>query len=439
MMKNSYQDSVNTREIAVNALYEILEQGAYSHICMNDVLSKYQYLDKSMRAYINRAVIGTVEKKLTLDYIINNYSKTKVKKLKPWIRTCFRLAVYEIVYMDYVPDHAAVDEAVSTVKKHGLKSLSGFCNGVLRSIVRGKEAGDIAKLLDDACDEAKYSIPQWIIDLWTLQYGSETAGMICDGFMETPDLSVRVDMSDCGWQEVMEELAEDGVEVRRDVELDDIVYLKGVNYLSGLTAFKEGHIYPQDPSSARVAHELEYKSVMRVLDVCAAPGGKACHVGAIMSAKGCSGEVIACDVSDKKVNLINENIKRLEASNVVAKKQDAIMLNEDYINSFDAVVADVPCSGLGVIRKKPDIRYRITPEDLASIAELQKKIINNVCQYVKVGGELIYSTCTINKDENENQVEEFINMHPEFEVVSEQIITDVQENDGFYICKMMKN
>ena len=439
MAEKTYQESVNTREIAVNALYEILEQGAYSHIMMNDVLSKYQYLDKNMRSYINRTVLGTVEKKLTLDYIIDNYSKTKTKKLKPWIRTSLRLAVYEILFMDSVPDHAAVDEAVRTVKKHGLKSLSGFCNGVLRSIVRGKEAGDIAKLLNEAPNEAKYSIPEWIIDLWVSQYGSETAETICEGFLENPDLSVRVDMSDCGWQEIMDELAEDGVEVKRDIELDDIVYLKGVNYLAGLTAFKEGHIYPQDASSARVAHELDYKNVMQVIDVCAAPGGKACHVGAIMSAKGCSGEVIACDISDKKVDLIKENINRLGSSNVVAKRQDATMLNGDYINCFDAVVADVPCSGLGVIRKKPDIRYRITPEDLVSIAELQKKIINNVCQYVKNGGELIYSTCTINKEENENQVKSFIKTHPEFELVSEQIITDVEGNDGFYICKMKKS
>lgn len=425
----------NTREIATNALYEILEQGSYSHIVMKGVLDKYSFLDKHMRAYINRVVLGTVEKKLTLDYIINIYSKTKVKKLKPWIRVAMELAVYEIIYMDSIPDHASVSEAVNTTRKHGYRQLTGFVNGVLRAVVshRDEYGTDGISSLEDY--SARYSMPEWIIELWTEQLGQESALKLCSAVLDKEDIGLCVAVN-----EAKTDITSLKNEIKGSLIDNDTLYLTEVDSLSSLPAFKEGRIFVQDYSSQQVASKVEYQDGIRILDVCAAPGGKSLNIASKLAVRGYNNShVTSCDLTDKKVALIKENVDRLGLDNITVKKQDATLFNPEFENVYDVIVCDAPCSGLGIIRKKPDIKLRMTRADIDSLVQLQHTILNNVKRYLKPGGTLIYSTCTIDALENEQQMDRFIAENQEYTRINQQQFLTSEKQDGFYICTLKKN
>lgn len=421
--------SINIREIAGDTLVEILEHGQFSHIYLKAVLDKYGYLEKNERAFITRLVNGVVERKLELDYIIDNYSKTKVKKMKPLIRTMMRMGVFEIYYMDGVPESATCNEYVKLAKKRGFAGLSGFVNGVLRNVARSK--GKIA--IKDI--SVKYSLPQWIVDKWTEEYGKEQTENIAAGFFEHQDLCVRVNLAQITRDELKAKLEKQGITVRICDSLPSAMYLSGYDSLAAIPEFGQGLLYVQDYSSQLVAHMAQVKDTDSIIDVCAAPGGKALHFAELAS----KGQVVARDLTAAKVALINENIKRTGASNIQSQQWDATEFDESAALKYDIVVADLPCSGLGIIRKKPDIKYNQTEESLAELVDLQKQILDNVCQYVKVGGKLCYSTCTINKNENENQVTNFLASHKDFTIEEQmQLFPDV-DHDGFYICVMKKN
>ncbi|MBE5911085.1 16S rRNA (cytosine(967)-C(5))-methyltransferase RsmB [Pseudobutyrivibrio sp.] len=421
--------SINIREIAGDTLVEILEHGQFSHIYLKAVLDKYVYLEKNERAFITRLVNGVVERKLELDYIIDNYSKTKVKKMKPLIRTMMRMGVFEIYYMDGVPESATCNEYVKLAKKRGFAGLSGFVNGVLRHVARSK--GEIA--INDI--SVKYSLPQWIVDKWTEEYGKEQTENIAAGFFEHQDLCVRVNLAQITRDELKAKLEKQGITVRICDNLPSAMYLSGYDSLAAIPEFGQGLFYVQDYSSQLVAHMAQVKDTDSIIDVCAAPGGKALHFAELAS----KGQVVARDLTAAKVALINENIKRTGATNIQSQQWDATEFDESAALKYDIVVADLPCSGLGIIRKKPDIKYNQTEESLAELVDLQKQILDNVCQYVKVGGKLCYSTCTINKNENENQVTNFLASHKDFTIEEQmQLFPDV-DHDGFYICVMKKN
>ena len=421
--------SINIREIAGDTLVEILEHGQFSHIYLKAVLDKYGYLEKNERAFITRLVNGVVERKLELDYIIDNYSKTKVKKMKPLIRTMMRMGVFEIYYMDGVPESATCNEYVKLAKKRGFAGLSGFVNGVLRHVARSK--GEIA--INDI--SVKYSLPQWIVDKWTEEYGKEQTENIAAGFFEHQDLCVRVNLAQNTREELKAKLEKQGITVRICDNLPSAMYLSGYDSLAAIPEFGQGLFYVQDYSSQLVAHMAQVKDTDSIIDVCAAPGGKALHFAELAS----KGQVVARDLTAAKVALINENIKRTGATNIQSQQWDATEFDESAALKYDIVVADLPCSGLGIIRKKPDIKYNQTEESLAELVDLQKQILDNVCQYVKVGGKLCYSTCTINKNENENQVTNFLASHKDFTIEEQmQLFPDV-DHDGFYICVMKKN
>lgn len=420
---------ISNREIALETLIEILEHGQFSHIYLKAVLDKYSYLDKNERAFINRLVNGTVERKIQLDYIIDSFSKTKAKKMKPLIRTIIRMGVYEIFYMDAVPDSATCNEYVKLAKKRGFAGLSGFVNGVLRNISRNKEKIEFKEL------GVKYSIPQWLVDKWTKDYGVDEAEAIMAGFLETQDLCVRVNTSKITREDLVKNLEKSGVKVRICDTLDSALYISGYDSLASLDAFKKGLFYVQDYSSQLVPKLAGVKATDHIIDVCSAPGGKALHCGELAS----DGLVVARDLTDAKVSLIQENINRTGATNVTAVKWDATVLDEDAVRKYDIVIADLPCSGLGIIRKKPDIKYNQTEDTLAELVALQGQILDTVCEYVKDGGVLCYSTCTINKDENENQVEHFLSSHKDFKMEKMTQLLPDREHDGFFICVMKKN
>lgn len=420
---------INLREIAMETVIEILENGQFSHIYLKAVLDKYGYLEKNERAFLNRLINGTVERKLQLDYIIDSFSKTKVKKMKPLIRTIMRLGVYEIYYMDAVPDSATCNEYVKLAKKRGFAGLSGFVNGVLRNISRKKGTLEFEAL------SVKYSMPQWIVDKWTADYGKEKTKEILAGFLTPEELCIRVNLNKISRGDLAERLKGHGISIRICDTVDSACYISDYDSLTAIPEFNEGLFYVQDYSSQMVPFMAQVAAGQQVIDVCAAPGGKALHCGELVA----DGTVTARDLTEQKVALIQENISRTDATNVKAQQWDATVLDEESVRKYDTVIADLPCSGLGIIRKKPDIKYNQTEESLAELTKLQGQILDTVCQYVKDGGVLCYSTCTINKDENENQVENFLSSHKEFKVDRMEQLFPNEEHDGFFICVMKKN
>ena len=424
----SENNKTNIRAIALETLIEILEHGQFSHIYLKAVLDKYSYLEKSERAFLTRLVNGVVERKIGLDYIIDIFSKTKTKKMKPVIRTIMRMGVYEIFYMDAVPDSATCNEYVKLSKKKGFSTLSGFVNGVLRSISRQKASVEYDSL------ETKYSMPDWIVEKWQSDYGKDKTEEILKGFFEPEGLCIRVNKNKISEADLADRLKAQGIQYEKS-DNPFTAYISGYNNLSSILEFKEGFFYVQDYSSQLVAYKAGIKNTDDVLDVCAAPGGKALHAAEIAT----EGTVKARDLTDAKVALINENINRAGAKNITAEKWDATEFDSLSENRYDVVIADLPCSGLGIIRKKPDIKYNQTKESLEDLVKLQALILDNVCRYVKKGGVLCYSTCTINKDENENQVKNFLSSHSEFKISEcEQLFPD-KWHDGFFICVMKKN
>ena len=417
----------NIREIACDTLVEIMEHGQFSHIYIKQVLDKYAYFEKNERSFITRLVNGTVERQIELDYIINHYSKTKVKKMKPLIRTLLRMGVYEIYYMNAVPDSATCNEYVKLAKKRGFSGLSGFVNGVLRSVVRGK----VELAITDV--STKYSMPQWIVDKWTADYGEKTCQDICEGFFMQQYLCVRVNTAKISKEELVNRLESQGIKTEATDEVSTVLYISGYDNIADIKEFKEGLFYIQDYSSQLAIQAVGITESADVLDVCAAPGGKALHAASLTK-----GIVEARDLTEAKVALINENIERAQANNIAAKVWDATVKDEDSIGKFDVVIADLPCSGLGIIRKKPDIKYNQSPESLAELVELQKQILDTVCDYVKDDGILSYSTCTINMDENERQALSFVERHPEFKIERMEQLFPNGAHDGFFICILKK-
>ncbi len=420
---------INIREISADTLVEILEHGQFSHIYLKAVLDKYGYLEKNERAFITRLVNGTVERKLELDYIINSYSKTKVKKMKPLIRTLLRMGTFEIYYMDSVPDSATCNEYVKLAKKRSFAGLSGFINGVLRNISRDKGNLQINDL------GTKYSMPQWIVDKWTSEYGLDTATEILKGFFKAEELCIRTNLNRISRDELADRLSKRGISVRKCDTVESACYISDYDVITSIPEFNEGYFYIQDYSSQLVPYKAGVKPGDKVIDVCAAPGGKSLHCGELVA----DGFVKSRDLTDAKVSIILENINRTGATNVTAERWDATEFDGASENVYDVVIADLPCSGLGIIRKKPDIKYNQTEESLKELVMLQSKILDTVCRYVKDGGTLCYSTCTINKDENENQVENFLSSHCEFKLIEKQQLLPDEKHDGFFICVMKKN
>ena len=400
--------SVNSREIALDVLYEILENNGYSHIVLRQALGKYQYLDKTERSFITRIVDGTLEYLIQIDYMINQLSNVKVRKMKPMIRTILRMSVYQIMYMDRVPDSAACDEAVKLAVKRRFQGLKGFVNGVLRNVARQKETF----VWPD--DSVRYSIPEWILKLWETKYSLKTIEVMAQSFLKPSKLAVRCNLDRASKEQITESLKEQKVRIETSAYSDIILFLSEYDYLEGLHAYTEGWIQVQDMSSSFVAQAVPLKQGDYVIDVCGAPGGKSLHVADRL--KG-TGQVDVRDLTDQKVNLIRENISRTGFANIHAKVQDALEFDPDSVEKADVLLADLPCSGLGIMGKKPDIKVNMTKEKAEDLVKLQRDILSVVWQYVKPGGYLVYSTCTVNPEENEENARWFGDHYP-FEPVN---------------------
>lgn len=431
-------NGVSVRELVLDILIEVNEKDQYSHLVIRDVLNKYQYLEKQERAFLTRLAEGTIEHMLEMDFIINSFSKVKVKKMKPLIRNLLRMSVYQLKYMDSIPDAAVCNEAVKLAKKRGFVQLRGFVNGVLRNIAR-----DLAKLNYPnpkhepvSYLEVTYSVPAWMISKWLESYGFEKTESICANFLVQKPITIRTNLLRITPQELSERLVKEGVTVHPVQHLDYAFEIEGFDYLNGLESFNEGLFYVQDISSMMVAEAAAPEKENYIIDVCAAPGGKSSHLAEKMSG---TGMVEARDLTEYKVSLIEENIERHGLTNMKAVQMDATILDEASVEKADVLICDLPCSGLGVLGKKTDIRYKMTADKQESLVQLQRAILDTVWSYVKKGGTLVYSTCTIHKNENEGNVAWFLEKHPEFELVSqEQMLPGEIYHDGFFIAKLKR-
>ena len=443
-----------TRELILGVLLEVTRDGEYSHIALRNVLSKYQYLDKKERAFITRVTEGTLEHMIEIDYIINQFSNVKVNKMKPVIRCIIRSAVYQLKYMDSVPDSAVCNEAVKLATKKGFHTLKGFVNGVLRNIVRNLDKIEYPS--EENYVEylsVKYSMPTWILEEWLGTFDKGTVECMLEDFLKEKPTTIRCNLNQCSVEELVETLQNEGVTVEKHPYLPYALWISGYDYLADLMSFQTGMFYVQDISSMLVAHLADPKQGDTVIDVCAAPGGKSIHVAELL--KG-TGRVEARDLTDYKVGLIQENIERTQMQNMTAVKWDATVLDEDAVGTADIVIADLPCSGLGVMGKKTDLKYKMTLDSAKELAALQKEILAKVQAYVKPEGTLVYSTCTVHVRENMENVNWFLKQYPEFELVPIQtllpeelresvekegclqFIPGVHKSDGFFIAKFRK-
>lgn len=444
--------AINEREIVLEVLLEITEHGMYSHIVLRDVLNKYQYLEKKERSFITRVTEGTLEHMMEIDYILDQFSKVKVKKMKPVIRNIMRSAVYQMKYMDSVPVSAACNEAVKLAVRKGFGSLRGFVNGVLRNVARNLDQIEYPTEPRQRLS-IQYSMPEWILNLWLKAYDSDIVEQMLQAFQRETPLTIRCNLRMVTPKQLKEHLEAEGVTVKVHPYLEYAFHISGFDYLGDLESFQNGEFSVQDISSMLVSELAGPKEGDYVIDVCAAPGGKSLHMAEKLNG---SGRVEARDLTEYKVGLIQENIERTGLSNVEAVQQDALIFDETSVGKADIVLADLPCSGLGVLAKKTDLKYKATKEGADSLAKLQREMLKNVQAYVKDEGKLVYSTCTINPAENMDNVHWFLNEYPEFELIDihgslcEELQKDVKENgciqllpgvhqsDGFFLACMKK-
>ena len=445
----------NVREIAVDTLMLIMSGKEQSHILIRNVLKKYNYMEECDKAFLKRVTEGTLERLISIDYVINQFSKVKVNKMKPFIRSLIRMSVYQILYMDKVPDSAACNEAVKLANKRKFSQLKGFVNGVLRNIARNKDRLTMPDRSENpqAFLSVCYSMPEFLVNLLLKQYGEEETEKILAGYFEEHPVSVRIreSLSAREQKETREYLKKKCGMLTENPILPYACLIQGSGDLSQDPYFREGKYTVQDVSSMLVGEVAGFKKGDRVLDVCSAPGGKAAHACDKMLF---TGSVEARDVSGYKTALILENKERMQLSNLTVKVWDATEYDENSREQYDVVLLDLPCSGLGVIGKKPEIRYRLNEENLKELELLQKKIADTVWDYVKPGGTLVYSTCTIRKEENEEMVSYLTSACP-FRPVSldDRLPKQLRNqdsakgyltllpgkfNDGFFIAKMVR-
>lgn len=431
--------AVNDREIVLDMLLLIEKQEAFSNQLIKDVLNKYDYLSGQEKGFIKRLFEGTLERQIELDYDLNQISSVPVKKMKPLIRSLLRMSAYQILFMDGVPDAAAVSEAVKLTGKRKFQNLKGYVNGVLRNLTTNK---DMLKTPDEKSEPLQYlsvvySMPEWIVQHFLSIYSYEETKNLLEGLLKVRPVCIRFSnrLTDKEKEALIEAYAQKNVNVRRHPFIHDAYYLENSENIATLPGFSEGCFTVQDASSMAAVDAADIKPGDLVLDICAAPGGKT-----MLAAEytGDNGQVISRDVSLYKTSLIEENITRMKLRNVIVQVWDAKVPDEAMQNRADVVLADVPCSGLGVMGRKRDIKYRLKPEALQEILVLQKEILSQSVPYVKPGGTLLFSTCTINPDENEKTADWICKEYDFIKEKEMQLLPNYQDTDGFYFAKLRR-
>lgn len=440
------------REIALHVLERIEQDGSYSHLLIDQAIKKAQLSSKDAKL-LTEMVYGTISHKLTLEYFLQPYLKTK-KEPEKWVLLLLLMSLYQMVYLDKVPTYAVLHEAVEIAKKRGHKGIASFVNGVLRNFSRnGPE--DITKISDPIKRLAlETSHPEWLVRRWLDHYGYEVTATMCQTNLQKKPLSVRVNTLKTTVEEVRDLLIEQGFSVEQSRLLKDALIIHSGNVIqTGL--LEKGWITIQDQASMLATLALDVEPGMNVLDTCSAPGGKVTYIGELMQNKG---NIYAHDLHEKKIALIENNSKRLGITNIKASKYDARKLQDLYENeSFDRIIVDAPCTGYGVIRTKPDIKYRKQLQDSENLHQIQRKILQEIAPLLKINGKLVYSTCTVEKLENEVVIEHFLEKNTTFIVDREflqeskklfpdasisaygvQLFPQTLNADGFFISRLIK-
>lgn len=441
----------SSRYLAMMILEKVNSKGAFSNIVLNQTIEK-EALSKEDSNLLTELVYGVIQRKRTLDYILEPYLDNK-KKLQNWVLQLLRLSVYQLYYLERVPDHAVLNEAVNIAKVRGHKGIAGLTNGVLRNVLRNG-IPDYSKIKDPVVRlGTMYSLPDWIIDQSIKNIGIEETENYAQSLLEKSKVSLRVNSKQISVDKAIEQLMDEGYSVEKSrVSPYGLVSKSGLPARSSL--FKTGMITIQDESSMLVAPALKIEPGDKVLDACAAPGGKTTHIATYLDQRQ-NGEVLALDLHAHKIRLIEQNAKRqhvdavVKTQNIDARKIKELVSDE----TFDKILIDAPCSGLGLMRRKPEIRYSKTPEDLISLKKIQLDILVSLAPLLKKGGRLIYSTCTITHEENEEVIETFLRDHPAYTiepVYLENKYINLDEDDmlrlyphqygtdGFFICSLTK-
>ena len=450
-------ETVNTREIILNILMDISESGQPMHYVMSAWLMKYQYLEQQERHFITRVVRTTLEHEIWIDAMLNQYSSVKVKKMKPVIRNIMRMSACQMLFMDSVPEHAVCNEAVKLAVRRGFRGLKGFVNGVLRTIARNKE--HLMEVLPDeqrnpeAYLSMRYSTPEWLVQLWCTQFGYDTAKKMLEGTETKMDTSIRVNTLKITPEALKAKLEGQKIHVEAGSYLPYVFKISGYDYLDAIESFQNGEFYVQDESSVLAGAVAGFKAGQTILDVCAAPGGKSINAAILTEDKA---NIEARDLTEQKVEKIQENVMRMHVHSIQPVQWDALCADEAAFETADIVIADLPCSGLGVIGRKTDIKYHMMPETIKELEALQKQILDVCWHYVKPGGMLLYSTCTVNMGENIRQVEQFLDSHPftmqslddmlpeklQSDLTAKgflQLLPGVHDCDGFFVANLRRN
>ncbi|MED3564301.1 16S rRNA (cytosine(967)-C(5))-methyltransferase RsmB [Bacillus xiapuensis] len=441
----------NVREAALDLLAAIEKNQSYSNLLLNSTIEKNQIppIDVGL---LTELTYGTLQRRMALDFFLKPFIKNS-EKLEFWVPHLLRLTLYQMVYLDKIPDRAAIHEAVEIAKRRGHKGIAGLVNGVLRSIQR--EGIPSLDEINDPIQRVSIatSHPEWLVARWVEQFGYEKAKEMCEMNVLAPLQTARINLAKTTIRECIEELDEEGFLIEKSLIIPEAIRsLKG--NLAASNAFKKGYLTIQDESSMLAAYALGAKVNEKILDACAAPGGKSTHIAEKMHN---TGVVYSIDLHEHKVKLIQDNAKRLRLGNIKTIVMDSRKVGEQYPEeSFDRVLLDAPCSGLGVIRRKPDMKYTKKEEDILQLSAIQEKLLKAVSPLVKQGGILVYSTCTVDKEENEKTIKAFLLDHPEFEgdltlkdrmpEAIQPLITgfDLQifpqdfGSDGFYIAALRK-
>lgn len=423
----------NARELVLKGLCRIEEKGEYSNIALAYVLERDD-LSPVDRAFVTEVMMGVVRNRLKLDYIIQKFSKIKLKKLSPKVHQMLRMGIYQMVCMDNIPDSAACNETVKLANKYAHGGAKGYVNGLLRSVSREKEnieypADDLNRL------SIYYSCPLWLTEKIICQYGAdECEKILADSHIKHPP-AIRVNRTKITENELIKVLDDEGIKVKA-TDIENCLLVDGAINVKKSKAYLDGLYTLQGISSMMAVDILAPEANEFIMDMCAAPGGKTTQIAEIMGDKG---KVLAFDIHPHKIDLINSAAKRLGLSSVEAKLGNSAVFMEEYAQKADRVLVDAPCSGIGIIHKKPDIKWQREEKDIEQLVKIQRDILENSSKYVKSGGVLVYSTCTILKEENQEQVQKFLENNTDFELKEEQQIQTYQKGgNGFYIAKMIR-
>ena len=442
---------VNPREAAASALFDILEEGGYNNAVLKRTLAANGVLSAEDKGFVTDCVNGTLRNILNIDYILEKVSSMKIKKMKPYIRTVLRMSVYQLRFMGKSP-YAVVDEAVKLVKKRKMQGLAPFVNGVLRKISERPELFEIQAKTPSERISLTYSHPLWVVKAWVKAYGAEFTEKLCAANNTPPKITLAANSLLCGRDELAEDFASLGAKVEESAVFPNILRISAAMDISRTESFKKGFFHVMDEASAAAVFALNPKAGERILDICAAPGGKSLLAAQLM---GNSGEIVSRDISAVKLEMLEDTADRLKINIIHTEERDATVPYEEDFGAFDAVLVDAPCSGLGLLRKKPDIRLKKSAEDVEALSQLQRSILKTAAGYVKAGGRLLYSTCTLTKEENRENFLWFLENFP-FEAVDlnevlpeklcgksakygyTELFPHIHGTDGFFISLAVK-